>query len=47
MLQIVSQVNILNKCQLKSKVLSLYTNLLKKSMRLLYIYILKQKVLEN
>lgn len=47
MLQFFPQVNILKKCQLKSEALPLYINSFKRSMGLLYIYILKWKALEN
>lgn len=47
MLQILPQVNILKECQLKGEALLPYINSFKKSMRLPYTHILKQRVLEN
>lgn len=47
MLQILSQVNILKKCQLKGETLLPYTNLFRRSMGLPCAHILEWRVLEN
>lgn len=46
-LQIFSQVNIFKKCQYRDEALPPYINLLKRLIRLSYMYILKRRLLKN